>query len=379
MSEGDRATFCNAWLERLITAAVESGAKIPPKRKATAPPQADLSALVADNSPPAKKSKPNVILLLQVPSDNLPSAPTSVPSTSNITSGSSSLALQIPHGVIGNPKQQKLAAFGWQKTTPEEIQKHWAREAEAGAEKREAKQRADEKAAEKRKERERDLARLRKQRERERKRAAQPQTPSATNNTTVALMNSATAIAQGTSIGDVADVSCPYTQEWRKGRNGTQGGAKQGASKKVFWFHPFLFTLIEAAVRRNGWSAAHAVADLQHSHPQLFAAPGSTLHRATLWKWIVPNEKRFTDAALKNVINRRSLGGQGHTGVLAAHPDIVEKIVMTLKGLRTAGCAVNVPIARSLMLAIIKENEPSLLTQFSCFRALCPYLLREPA
>ncbi|KAJ6522817.1 hypothetical protein DFH09DRAFT_809744, partial [Mycena vulgaris] len=105
---------------------------------------------------------------------------------------------------------------------------------------------------------------------------------------------------------------------------------------------------------------------LRQSHPQLFDAPGSRIHRATLWKWIVPGEKRFTDAALRNVQNRRTLAGSGRVGVLAKHPEVIAEIVKTLWGLRTSGCVVNIPIARSLMLAIITARNPIILAD--CFK-----------
>ncbi|KAJ7866901.1 hypothetical protein B0H13DRAFT_1636391, partial [Mycena leptocephala] len=86
----------------------------------------------------------------------------------------------------------------------------------------------------------------------------------------------------------------------------------------------------------------------------------------TLWKWIVKGEKRFTDATLKNVFNRRTLVGSGRVGVLARYPEVSNEIVTTLRGLRTAGCVVNVPIARSLMIAIIQKHNPAIFNDFKC-------------
>jgi hypothetical protein len=86
----------------------------------------------------------------------------------------------------------------------------------------------------------------------------------------------------------------------------------------------------------------------------------------TLWKWIVKGEKRFTNAALRSIASRRSLAGSGRTGILMPHPEIVEEIVKTLKGLRVSGCVVNVHIARSMMIAVIGRHQPKLLDVFSC-------------
>ncbi|KAJ6532306.1 hypothetical protein DFH09DRAFT_811063, partial [Mycena vulgaris] len=164
----------------------------------------------------------------------------------------------------------------------------------------------------------------------------------------------------------VADLSRSTTQAWKKHRNGTQGGAVQGPSKKVFWFTPFLWAIIEPTIRRCGWSAARTVKELHRAHPNLFNGPKHKLHRATLWKWIVKGEKRFSDAALRSISNRRSLAGTGRVGVLTPHPEIVQEIVTVLKGLRVSGCVVNVHIARSVMIAIINNHRPELLASFSC-------------
>ncbi|KAF8169877.1 hypothetical protein K438DRAFT_1983003 [Mycena galopus ATCC 62051] len=157
---------------------------------------------------------------------------------------------------------------------------------------------------------------------------------------------------------DVADLSRPATQGWKKHRNGMQGSVVQNVpSQRVFWFHSFLWNLIEAALRRAGWSSAQAVTALQRSHPHLFDSDTSRLHCGTLHKWIVNGERRFTDAALQNISNCRSLVGTGRAGILAAHPEIVASIVETLTG---------VQIARALMIALIQKARPELLEKFKC-------------
>ncbi|KAF8174360.1 hypothetical protein K438DRAFT_1474605, partial [Mycena galopus ATCC 62051] len=139
----------------------------------------------------------------------------------------------------------------------------------------------------------------------------------------------------------VASLSCPTTQGWKEPRNRTRGGAVQGQVKKVFWFNPFLWALIEPTIRRCGWSTEKTVQALWRAHPVLFNQPGNRLHHATVWKWLV-------------------------TGILTPYLEIVDEIVKTFKGLRGAGCVVNVHIARSLMIAIIGKRRPQLLESFSC-------------
>ncbi|KAJ7178437.1 hypothetical protein C8R43DRAFT_942122 [Mycena crocata] len=328
LTDGEREAFRTGWLERLITAALASGARIPPratKRKAS-------SSSDVEQEPPTKKNKSNVINvddnsdIEPDPPSTLPSALPSLPvaSASAPIPSTSSLA-STP---VGNPKQATLHAFNFKPGTKEDVRRYWTKAAEEGTEKRQAQVEDDTRRAEKQREHERKLACERKHRERERKKASalEDGTPSDKRNVNKVLMNGATAVATASTIGDVADVSRPATQEWKKHRNGTQGGVvKNKPSKRVFWFHPFLWALIVAAVRRHNWSAGDAVKDLQRSHPTLFNAPGSTLHRATLWKWIVADERRFTEAALKNVLNRRSI-----------------------------------------MLALIKEHNPNILDGFQC-------------
>lgn len=251
------------------------------------------------------------------------------------------------------------------------MQRYWTKAAADGAEKRKATAEDEAERAERKKEHEKTLACECKQRERERKKEAAAEedddTPPDSQNANKVLMNGAVAVAAASAIDDVANLSQPATQGWKKSRNGTQGGVVRNApSKRVFWFHPFLWVLIEAALRRRNWSAGEAVKDLHRLHPQLFNAPNSTLHRGTLWKWIVAGEKHFTDAVLRSVVTRRTLVGSGRVGVLAKYPQLVEKIVTTLRDLRTSGCVVNVPIARSLMLAIITDHDPEILHGFKC-------------
>jgi len=51
-------------------------------------------------------------------------------------------------------------------------------------------------------------------------------------------------------------------------------------------------------------------------------------------------------------------------GILAKHPEIVNEIKDQLWVLRTSGLPVNVLVARSIMLAIIKQRQPDLLLTF---------------
>ncbi|KAJ7743728.1 hypothetical protein DFH07DRAFT_777341 [Mycena maculata] len=361
MSPGERITFQEAWIERLITSAIDLGAKIPSKkRKAPEGTPSDIAA------PPAKKSSPPIIVVdssddEQPAAARAATAPSATASTSTPVSVLSTSPAPQPSSsrtIISNPQQSTLAGFGWKKATPASIAAYWSNAKEAGAERHDAILQAKEEKAAGKKQRERDLARIRKQRERERKKAEADSDEGTAKKSK--KPNATTALIK--PIPDVADLSRTGTQGWKKDRKGTLGGAIHGPSKKVFWFTPFLWALIEPAIRRSGWSAAGAVADLQRSHPNIF----NHLHRGTVWKWIVTGEKRFTDAALHSISNRRSLAGSGRTGILTPYPAIIEEITTILKSLRVSGCVVNVEIARSLMIAIISKHRPELLASFSC-------------
>lgn len=109
--------------------------------------------------------------------------------------------------------------------------------------------------AEKKKQRVKDLAWSRKQRQRERERTekeVEDDDTHSTRNVNGALMEGARAMAESGTIPNVADISQPLTQDWTKSHNGKQRGAVKGKSEKVFWHHPFLWSLIEPAIRRNG-------------------------------------------------------------------------------------------------------------------------------
>ncbi|KAJ7808001.1 hypothetical protein B0H13DRAFT_1928673 [Mycena leptocephala] len=56
----------------------------------------------------------------------------------------------------------------------------------------------------------------------------------------------------------------------------------------------------------------------------------------------------------------------GCIGVLARYPEVLNEIVTTLRGLRTAGYVVNVPIACSFMIAIIQKHNPIIFNDFKC-------------
>ena len=97
--------------------------------------------------------------------------------------------------------------------------------------------------------------------------------------------------------------------------------------------------------------------------PKLFGH----ITKGTIQQWIDKDTKQGWSAAMmKNIEHQHTLAGSGQTGILAWHPNIIGEIKIQLQALWTSGLAVNVLIARSIMLAIIKEWQPELLTEFKC-------------
>ena len=360
MTPGERDSFRQAWIERLITAAVESGAKIPSKKRKEPPDDDGVEA------PPAKKTPQTHPESAPLPSSSSSTSAATTSSAPPFLPSSSSAASQARQ-LVGNPKQRGLDSFGWKKASKEEVQLYWSKEVADAAEQRQIMAEVKEQKDEEKKERERDLARLRKQRQRERQKQENDNGGTADlEDANTVLMRGASAMSKENEILDVASLSRPHTQDWKKQRNGKLGGVVHAPAKKVFWFHPFLFTLIKAALARHDWSPSRTVAYLQRTHPALFDAPGSRLNKGTLWRWIVPGQHCFTESALLKISGRRSLTFSGRTGILAPYPDMIAHIVKTLLDVRKSGCVVNVVIARSLMIAIIREQHPELLDRFTC-------------
>jgi hypothetical protein len=140
-------------------------------------------------------------------------------------------------------------------------------------------------------------------------------------------------------------------------------GAKQSRSKRTNWYHPFLWPAIDEAAHKTHWSPTEIEKYLKCLYPKLY----NTIRKGTISKWIDKETKRGWSASMKkNIEHRHALARSGQQGILAKHPAVVKEIMTQLQGLRTSGLAVNVLIARSIMLAIIKHRAPDLLLKFKC-------------
>ncbi|KAJ6512299.1 hypothetical protein DFH09DRAFT_941594 [Mycena vulgaris] len=345
MTPGERDTFKEAWIERLIMAAEAPDPDLDTRPAKKVSGAVILGGDAPQSSVPAVRDATTSASTSTILSPSHGSSPTSSTSTSLPPLPSSSSTASQARQLVGNPKQRGLGSFGWKKATPEDTQKYWSKARDDGAEQRQSMIESQEKMLEAKKERERDLARLRQKRKRERARLnATDERPETTN---TVLMRGAKTLSEGTQITDIASLSRPLTQKsilqlrtpcpcetrpfdsgtfWKKNRTGTLGGVIQAPAKKVFWFHPFLFALIKGALERYDWSPSRTVAYLHRTHPSLFNAPNSRLNKGTLWKWIVPKQHRFTDSALLKITSRRSLAGGGRVGILAPYPEIPQDV-----------------------------------------------------
>ena len=160
----------------------------------------------------------------------------------------------------------------------------------------------------------------------------------------------------------MAEISRPDGMNWKKSRSGRKGGAVQCRHARVNWYHPYLWVHIDAVAKKGLWSPQAITTILQRDHPTLF----KQLNRGTVYRWISPLGQSWSSKTLENVSNRHALAGSGQAGILTRYPRVVERAKGTLLGLRKSGVPVNVLIGRGIMLAIIQEENPELLSKFTC-------------
>ncbi|KAK0495239.1 hypothetical protein EDD18DRAFT_1354453 [Armillaria luteobubalina] len=329
-SEIDHAVFKDAWLERLIWAAIHAGAKVPPrpKRKADvlqsnknskSTPTTPILSPDSDSqqSHPLKKPRNDAIVIASSSSDDELPGTFPTQSTSK-TASSTSSATSESFEAFGdwrkpvNGTQRTLDAVGWKKWGPGEQDTYLKKEASHAAEERRSWREKEKRAKEAAKER----------------RCALGAAREPTSDVTAVLMHGANAVALSQALPDVAQISRP-DKNWCNVRNGTQGGAVVSKATRMNYYHPFLWMHIDKAMHSVDWSPSVAVRLLQRDHPMLF----SKLNKGTISKWTQHGKKEWSTKTLQNVQNRMVLEASGHSGILASYDSIREAINMTLKGL----------------------------------------------
>jgi hypothetical protein len=133
------------------------------------------------------------------------------------------------------------------------------------------------------------------------------------------------------------------------------------------WFHPFIWRHIAAAAHKYNFSAATMAWSLKLNGPELFRTVNKgTIHR-WLWKDNQGNTKKaWKDRILKNINTGHAVFGTGHVGVLKPYPELVDAMKGKFCNLHKAGVPVNRLLARTIMLAMIKDQEPHLLKVTKC-------------
>ena len=91
-------------------------------------------------------------------------------------------------------------------------------------------------------------------------------------------------------------------------------------------------------------------------------------HHGTIYKWLSKESRReWSEKTLLKIQNCHALSGSGRTGVLSKHPEIVAMIKTTFKDMRKSEMPINIILGRSIMLAIIQRQNPSILNKkFKC-------------
>ncbi|KAK7043426.1 hypothetical protein R3P38DRAFT_3440427 [Favolaschia claudopus] len=380
------------WIERLVTAAVDSGAKMPAKKRAANDSDDDTNAKLTTNlgSHPKKARKTTTIDL----TEDTPGPKTTTSSTSSSAPAAPALPASesAQTGVISNPppaaqdvpvasnhslaplasstpstaaanarplQQGTLFQFGAKKLGREEANLQWKRQVAESREKMAAAALREKEAKEERVQEKKDLNRERQQRFRDRKKAQ-------SGNVTKKAKAMVLGTQKRTLAEDVnvAEVSRPEGMKWKAGRTGKKNGVIHKRHQRVNWYHPFLWSAIDAVAPHVGWSPTMIVKALQRKSPDIYGR----LNKGTVQKWISKSGWRWSTRTQKNVARRHALAGTGRrVGVLSPYPELVTTIKTKLEDLRKSGVSVGRLLTRSIILAIIQKKQPDLLKKgFKC-------------
>ncbi|KAJ7256086.1 hypothetical protein C8J57DRAFT_1517808 [Mycena rebaudengoi] len=367
MTSAERVTFEGLWIDKLIKGAKASGATIPPRGSKRKEPHHAVDNSDSDEVPAPKRGRKGAMTIIsdddmgdeQSSSIHPPRIHPPFPCVPKQTLAPGVQVSSTSDVDLVQNQQATLAGMGWQSWAPGAKE---ARQMQMNKEHREgmaAAKRREEEKEEERKERKRQQAAERQRRHRERKKADREDELSEDDNANAVLLRGADALAHQRQI-DVPGTSRAGTQGWRAQRNGRNGGAVQKKAQTVNWYNPFLFGHIETAMRRTGWSPTAAVNSLQRDFPNLF----KSLAKGTISKWRVKGKNEWKKETMDKVVSGRIITASGRTGILTPYPEITRNVKEILQGLRVAGAVVNVSIARGLLVAEIKEQQPHLLEKF---------------
>ncbi|KAJ7613758.1 hypothetical protein DFH06DRAFT_1146711 [Mycena polygramma] len=308
------------WIERLVQAAQDSGAKIPAKRRAANDSDDDTNGDISQsiNPRPKKVQKQSLTVDLTQDSDedsppvtahSFPRVPPSAdaaprpttttepqredrPATAPAPSAAAPLPKPTNVAPRAEPQQRTLFQFGAKKLSPAEAEAQRRRHAAEAKEKMRAAEQREKDNKVRALERKRDANRERQQRFRDRKKASGEGVAKKAKSAVLGT-------ARRTVSADlnVAEVSRPGGQKWKAKRTGRKNGVIQKRHQRVNWYHPFLWPRIDAIAPRVGWSPTMIVSALQRQDPQLYGR----LNKGTVQKWISKSGKKPADVGLNRV------------------------------------------------------------------------------
>lgn len=162
-------------------------------------------------------------------------------------------------------------------------------------------------------------------------------------------------------IGGLPELSRPGIT-WKKSRNGKNNGIIQLKHTRINYFNPFLWSHISRLAPRVGWSSTMIASILKRQMPDLFGH----LYPGTIHKWLSKSGRRWSKHTLAQVKAKGSLKGTGRVGILTPFPTLVAEITAKLVSLRATGVPLDRLLARSIMMALVKDRQPQLLDTFKC-------------
>ncbi len=126
-----------------------------------------------------------------------------------------------------------------------------------------------------RKEKKRQQGRLRQQHFRKRERNKKLKTAGGAGKKSKNVLLGQVSTAASTSTSDLAEVSRPHGQAWKKKRTGKNGGVLQKRHQRINWYHPFLWTHIARVAPRVSWSPKFIVGDTKTAVSRSFLVTSS--------------------------------------------------------------------------------------------------------
>ncbi|KAG6824721.1 hypothetical protein H0H92_006024 [Tricholoma furcatifolium] len=352
------------WLERLIKAAKDAGARIPSKKRKVissddeathaAPLQKQRQGgnhtqpIVVDSD--VEAIAPNLPELIELSDDEDDEEET--PNSPIVPPAIAPAAPQLPQPL----RQATLFTLGLKRCTKEEAVSQTKKSAQEHKLKMEDAKKREADVKMKTMERKKALNRARQQRFRDRKAASGDSVAKVAKD--VVLHGERDRFEHP----DLAELSRPEGASWKKKRTGKHKGVVHKRHSRINWYHPFLWADIAHIAPRVGWSSTLIASVLQRDKPELY----KRLTKGTIHKWISKSGRQWSTATLKNVERGRALAGSGRVGILSPYPEIVEEIKKQFKDLRSSSVAVSRMLGRSIILAIVEERAPQLLKTFKC-------------